>query len=237
MHDFIQLDFRPPTMGWTLRLLGRVQTSSKAESGLGELSLAFATKRAIRHRVAYRLSELLHALRDEIAESGEVDSLIATGSVFSPRDERILYDICAAVDALYFESRSTYEIAGHFFRKFAEVILDRRLKEEDLTAVLDAEGVPTDWVEELRTNRILFFHETSPWIAFRVEERDPLTVKLVIMKENLHTFDDESRFVLQDELVRMWEGFEAAMLKIYDWLEAEVVAIEVQEEGSGRSAT
>ena len=62
-------------------------------------------------------------------------------------------------------------------------------------------------------------------------------MKLVIMKENLHTFDDESRFVLQDELVRMWEGFEAAMLKIYDWLEAEVVAIEVQEEGSGRSAT
>ncbi len=68
-------------------------------------------------------------------------------------------------------------------------------------------------------NRNLFSHETAPWIALNIESREPLEFQLVVMKENLHEFDDPTTFITQDALVDMWDGYEASLMALKSWLE------------------
>ena len=92
------------------------------------------------------LGALLKQLRDEVEESGELDDLLAGEFVFTPKDTRILYDICVLIDAFYFEYRSCYEVVGKFVVLFGERILDKPISEADLTAVLDQEGHDLAWI-------------------------------------------------------------------------------------------
>jgi len=196
------------------------------ELGLGELGLALSTKLAIRHRVAARLNQLLRDLAEQVAASPDLDDLIARGAVFTPRDPDLLYDICAAVDSLYFESRSAYEIVGAFVRRVAEDVLGRRVTEGELIKYVEEWGDSVDWITDLQRNRKLFFHETAPWIALRIERREPLIFKLIVMKENLHDFSDPSTYVTQDDMSEMWTGFESAMVALEEWLLSELQTVE-----------
>ena len=241
MTEFLHLDFRPGSAWWIARLQSRARTSSSdlvrtryltwTESGLGELAVALATKLEVRTRVAKRFRELMAKLLDELCEAEDLGYLLDGGFVFTPDDRGILYDICGSVDSVVFESRSAYEITGKFVSRFTEVILDRRIGQEDLMDVLRTAGQDVAWIEELRRNRILFFHETTPWIALEIHERDPLKFQLVVMKENLKNFDDRSKFITQSALADMWRGYEESIVAILEWLEKELD--EVTEESAG----
>jgi len=220
MPAYLHLDFRPRSAWWIAQLQTKVRSSSEdvrqryvtwAESGLGQLALALATKLEVRGRVAIRFRRLLQELLEEVDESQDLDHLLEGGYVFVPSEPGILYDICEVVDSVIFESRSAYEITGKFVQRFCEVILNRRIAEKDLRQVLSEAGQDTRWIEELRDSRILFFHNTAPWIALEVQERDPLQIQLIVMKENLHTFEDRTKFITQSELVDVWEGYERSM--------------------------
>ena len=170
-------------------------------------------------RVAARFRSLLLKLHEEISDSGRLGELLDGGYVFTPSDSSILYDICDVVDSLYFESRSAYEITGHFVTRFCRVILDRSVSENELVGVLQAAGQDVSWIVDLRENRNLFSHETAPWIALKIESREPPEFQLVVMKDNLHEFDDPTRFITQDALVDMWDGYEASLMALKSWLE------------------
>ena len=133
-----------------------------------------------------------------------------------------MYDICDSVDSILFESRSAYEITGKFVGRFCEVILERPIKQADLIRVLTDAGHDVVWIKELQENRILFFHQTAPWIALEIKQRDPLQFELVVMKENLKDFDDPSKFITQSELSDIWDGYERSMVAIKEWLEGQI---------------
>ena len=234
MPEFLHLDFRPASAGWIAHLQNKARSCSSdevraryetwAESGLGALALALATKLEVRQRVARRFRELMQRLFEEIEDAGDIGHLLEGGYVFTATEPGLLYDICASVDSVLFESRSAYEITGRFVGRFCEVILNRRVTQEDLVGVLDDAGHDVSWVEELRGNRILFFHETAPWIALEIQEREPLQFQLLVLKENLKDFDDRSKFLTQSELQDAWDGYEKSMVVIKEWLEGQIDA-------------
>ena len=57
------------------------------------------------------------------------------------------------------------------------------------------------WVDHVKENRILFFHQTTSWIAQRIHDRKPLECSLVVMKENFHNFDDPNKFITQQQIL------------------------------------
>ena len=205
--EVLHLDYRPSTSHWVLLLQSRLQQSPSTvlrgryhrwqEVGLSDLAMAVVTRLSLIVRVSVRLGELLQNLRDEIDASGEIDELLSGGYVYSPKDRRTFYDLCVAVDAFYFEFRSCYEIIGQFVTTFGREMLDRRITEEEIRAVLEKANLNTEWIEPVRDNRILFFHKTAPWIALQINQRKPLNCSVVVMKENIEELDDPDTYITQ----------------------------------------
>jgi len=235
--EVLHLDYRPKTGGIVGSLQTRLMKSSSAklrerydsyhEVGLGAIGSAVATRLALVLRVSFRLGILLKRLRDEIEETGRVGELLDNGWAFVTPDSRIFYDICVTVDACYFEFRSFYEIVGKYVIAFCKEMLDREVSEKELIQVLEDAGVDTSWIEPVKDTRKLFFHETAPWIALRIHERSPLVCSLLVLKENVHTFDDADKYITQDQLVDAIEGLQKASWEIHNWL---VLRIEEVEE-------
>jgi len=240
--EVIHLDYRPGTAGWVLRLQSRLQASPSdvlrtrysrwGEAGLADLAIAVATRLSLTLRVSFRLAELLKKLRDEIDASGDIDQLLTGGFVYSPKDARIFYDICVAVDAFYFEFRSSYEVLGRFVRTFGREILGRSITEHEILQVLEAANCNRDWIDPVRENRKLFFHETAPWIALEVHQRRPLECSVLVMKENLHEFDHPDKYVTQSHLVNTVTGFQQAVWAVFGWLGKEIDKSEAQTQSS-----
>ena len=234
--EVLHLDYRPGTAGWVLPLQTHLATSSSEtlqgryqqweEQGLAELGIAVATRFAQTLRVPFLLGQLLQRLRDEIEESSQIDELLEGEMAFSPKDTRILYDICVLIDAFYFEYRSCYEVVGKFVVKFGECILDKTISEADLKEVLRKAGHDVGWIESVREDRKLFFHQTAPWIALRINERNPLNCSLLVLKENLQEFSDPEKYVTQQQLVDSISGLQKGMWAVQEWLEAQIVEVE-----------
>lgn len=234
--EVIHLDFEPPTIAWIGSLQARVHKSSSvelqrrysrwAEVGLGELALAVATRLAICVRVRQNLSQLLEKLREEIQDWDRLDEAIETPFCFRPSDQWQLFDTCAAVDSLIFEFRSVYEVLGKFATTFGREILGRQVTEAELLRALRDVGGNTEWVELIRENRKLFFHETAPWIALQVHQRRPLDCSLLVMKENLSRFDDPAKYLTEAQLAAAVEGLERAVPAVRSWLEKRVDEVE-----------
>ncbi len=105
-------------------------------------------------------------------------------------------------------------------------ILNKRISEKDLLAVLRREGHDVAWIEAIREGRKLFFHQTAPWIALQINVRHPLECSLLVMKENLHKFDDPEKYVTQQQLVDAIQGLQRAMWAVQQWLEDQIVEAE-----------
>jgi hypothetical protein len=197
-----------------------------AKVGLGELGGAVATRLCLIQRASYRLSKLVSSLRDQIDATDEIDAYLDDGYAFPQLEEAIYYDICLAVDAFFFEFRSCYEVMGKFVTIFCEQMLCKNISEKQLRAVLVSAELDTRWIEPLRMNRITFFHNTAPWIALEIHRRKPLKCSILVMKENLHKFDDPDKYITQSQMANTANGFQETASAVQKWLDEQVTEFE-----------
>ena len=240
MVEILHLSYNPNQAGWVLRLQTQLQQSPSPllkeryskwkDLGMAELGMAFVSRLEMRNRAGHSLSNLLNELRNEINGSGKIDELLDGGYAYQPDDANIFYDICVAIDALYFETRSAYEIFGKFVRTLGEKLLERNFTEKQIKRVLMDNGQETDWIGEIREHRKLFFHDTAPWIALSINSRLPLNFELVIMKENIKDFSDPKKFITQKQIYNSWQGFNYAIPAICTWLKEQIIEFEKSEQ-------
>lgn len=236
MPEVLHIEFNTTTVAWigdlqartanSLSRLVRDRYQSWAAVGLGELALAIATRLAIARRVESQLRESVTRLKDELVQSNNLDEVLAEGYCYRPSDEHLPFDICAAVDACFFEWRSLYEVVGKFATTYCQEILGVTVTELQLIAVVERAGVPTRWINPLRENRKHFFHQAAPWIGLEVRARRPFECSLVIMKENLSNLDDPTKYVSEAELVEVSNGLRNAVAAVRDWLKAKLQSLE-----------
>jgi hypothetical protein len=135
--------------------------------------------------------------------------LASTGrhaTLFAPNDKELPYELLLDMDSFIFETRSLYEIMGKFLVHLFRALFGKPLAEDDVQTILSSANIDTRWIGELRENRKLFFHQTAPWIAVRVEGEE-MKFDPVLLKRQVQTFDDPVSLVEFDRLREIYNGF------------------------------
>jgi hypothetical protein len=137
-------------------------------------------------------------------------------------DERLAYDLLADIDAFIFEARSTYEVLGKFLGVFYKGIFNEILTEETLKAILRDAGLDVEWTVLLRGERILFFHETAPWLALKFHNAESAPPELLIVRGNVKTLDDPESFARLADYNGIYWGLANAMGRLQQHIVARI---------------
>ena len=191
-NHFLEINYEP-TERWLRPILARLHQSSSTiikermeawgETPLRKLGLAIGTKLTMLPIVVARANRQIQFLSEQLDES-RVDRCLNQGAAYRLSDQSFPFEILVDLRLIsLFESRSTYEIVGRFLKEFFSHILGRDVSQEELQALLKAEGIDTQWIQELRKNRMLFFHNTAPWLAIHILSKAPLRFELVLLKK------------------------------------------------------
>jgi hypothetical protein len=83
--------------------------------------------------------------------------------------------------------------------------------------IIESKGLDTKWFQDLDDQRNFFIHEGAPYFAIDVS-KGPKKYDLLIMKENLKSFNDNSKFVRLSKLNEIVQGFLSARLTLQQHL-------------------
>jgi hypothetical protein len=234
MQDHVFFDYRPQVTWlypiWNALNATTSKTLREARSkcdltALGDRAIAVATKLAILQRVVGRFNsdyEKLLKLAADDAERIQINR--ETGTVWSVANELLAYDLLADIDAFIFEARSTYEILGRFLGGFYKSIFNEILIEETLKAILRDGGLDVEWTALLRDERILFFHETAPWLALKFQNAESASHELLIVRGNVKTLDDPDSFARLADYNGIYSGLASALEKLQQHIVARIVS-------------
>lgn len=127
-------------------------------------------------------------------------------------DKDLLHSSLADIDAILFELNSLCELMARLFEKlYAHVGRPIRKGRAGLAikSVIEAAGHDARWFQELDGHRNFFIHEGAPYLAIDISIEDT-PYDLLIMKENIKSFEDESKFVRLSEINDIVNGFASA---------------------------
>jgi hypothetical protein len=232
MQGHVFFDFRPKVT-WLYPIWNALHaTTSKTPreahskcdlSALGDRAIAVATKLAILQRVVGRLnSDYQKLLKLAADDAARIQINRETGTVWSVANENLAYDLLADIDAFIFEARSTYEILGKFLGAFYKGIFNENLTEETLKEILRDGGLDVEWTALLRDERILFFHETAPWLALKFHNAESTSHELLIVRGNVKTLDDPESFARLADYNRIYSGLANALEKLQQHIVARI---------------
>jgi hypothetical protein len=234
MLDFFHIDYRPQVT-WLYPIYNRLNstksTALKANytkweaTELPELSLALATKLVLLRTVVSRFNSDYQRLLDAITENREqVAENIKTGTVWTPGDEALPFQLVADIDAFIFETRSAYEILGKYITALFQLLFGHHLTEQDLKQVLENSGVDHAWTFLLQQERKLFFHNTAPWIAVALSSGNQY--ELIILRRNARTLDEPEDYATLSQYNDIFNGFMAALERLQNHILAEIEKFE-----------
>src|SRR5260370_19861096 len=231
MQNYVFFDFNP-RITWLYPVWNAINRTtsktlreaySKRRSELGDRAIAVATKLPILGTVTHRFNSDYQRLLKLAADDVEkIRTNRTTGTVWRVPDERIAFELLADIEAFIFESRSTYEIYGKFLRTFFKDIFNRGLKEEDIKAVLRDEGLEIEWTTLLRDERILFFHDTAPWLALTFGGADTAAPELLIVRQSVKNLDDPESFARLADYDRIYRGLGYALQRMEQYILMEI---------------
>ena len=78
-----------------------------------------------------------------------------------------------------------------------------------LKRIIEEAGESWNWFQELDNQRNFFMHEAAPYFAVDITKGHG-NYDLLIMRENVKTFDDHSKFVKMSEINGVVKGFSSA---------------------------
>lgn len=226
---YLHIAYDPPVGNWLPRVMARLRESTSialqlrmknwSKTPLREMGLALSTKLAMLSLAVDRLDERIQRLYHHLAvEKLKVQTCIRDKAAYLVPESLLPYEILLDIDGFLFESRSVYEIVGKFIKEFHTKILCQRLTEDEIKNMMALKAIDTRWIEELRTDRILFFHKTAPWIALEMKSENPAKFEILIMKRDLKDFSNSQDYIGLEQLRDIFSGFKASMGAIYAWL-------------------
>jgi hypothetical protein len=212
----------------SITLRGRMDTWG--DTPLREMGLALSTKLAMLSQTVNRFDHQLQRLAGYLKKDDEkINECLHKDASYMVPDKELPYEILVDIDSFLFESRSTYEIIGHFLSEFIKRILGLEVSESELKEMLASQGIDIRWIEELRKGRILFFHRTAPWIALEINSINPLKFELLVLKRDVKEFTDTDDYFHFDQLREIYQGFGSSMGAMYQWVLDQIEEFETKE--------
>lgn len=225
----LHIAYLPPSGNWLRSIMTRLHKSSSTilrdrmnswgGTPLREIGLALSTKEAMLFQVVVRFDEQFNLLAKNLMENQRtVLECLDKGASYVIPETLLPYKMLVYIDSFLFESRSIYEIFGKFLVEFHDHILQQKVTEDDIKGHLAKKGIDIRWIEELRKNRILFFHNTAPWIAIEIETIEPLKFHLLVLKRDVHDLNKIDEYIHMDQLRNVYNGFRSSITAIHDWI-------------------
>lgn len=124
-------------------------------------------------------------------------------------DNDLKYSLLCDIDSLLFEIQSVCELMTKLFKSLyahTDQVIDDKKIGLKIKSIIDGTGQDSSWFSELAGHRNLFIHEAAPYIAIDISGGSG-HYELLIMKENLKSFEDNDKFVTMSELNGVVQGF------------------------------
>lgn len=200
---------------WTARNraaeVGRV---GPLPSELGQLGLHVSTRLSMIQFLIQRISARSPRLVELISKRDPHHEFTAAYNAYVfdlPAD--FLCELLIDLDALLFEVNSCCELMSLLFEglyKHAGRELPHKSVGLTIRQVLETAGQDPAWFQSLNRHRNFFIHNGAPYFAVDLSKADEGNYDLLIMKRNLHSFDDEDEFVPFSKLKEIVRGFQEA---------------------------
>jgi len=173
----------------------------------GELALYITTRLDIIHRIRRRLSEESSALCEAARKHGPGHVFTETncGRAF-PVNGDLKYCLIADVDALLFELDACWTLMRKLYQRLRAHV-GMPVEDADVTAALkDALGSSTDWwFRWLDRQRNFVAHAGALYLAIDLTGGQ---LEILVMRENLRTFADVTRYFRFSELREVSAAFD-----------------------------
>ena len=137
-----------------------------------------------------------------------------------PIDDDLKYQLLIDIDSLLFELNSLCELMGQFFERLhalAGTSMSKKNIGLSIKAVLDNANQDSSWFVSLDNHRNFFLHNGAPYVAVDIS-RSLQDIDVLIMKENIKSFSDESKFLRLSDINKIVQGFSVSKPVIQTYL-------------------
>jgi hypothetical protein len=135
-------------------------------------------------------------------------------------DNDLKYQLLIDIDSLLFELNSLCELMGQFFERLhalAGTSIPKKNPGLSIKSVLDKANQDSSWFVALDNHRNFFLHNGAPYVA--VDISPSLNgFDVLITKENIKSFGDESKFLRWSDIDKIVKGFSASKPVIQTYL-------------------
>jgi len=190
---------------------GKVPSISKSVKSL--LGLSISTRLdmlpGIFNRVNSEVNEIYSAVKYHKME--QVFTNQKDGYVIDIED-KIKFNLLTDIDSMFFELNSVCELMTRLFYELYSNIGKPIQKEKvglKIKQVIEAAGKSADWFQKLVSHRNFFIHEGAPYFAIDISLGTG-KYDLLIMRENIKDFKDDSKFIKLSEVNSIVKGFSDA---------------------------
>jgi hypothetical protein len=207
VEKWLHLDFEAEGP-WGYAISTAIQQAIKAgkvppaRRTLSQMPLHIHTRLSMLSRVVRRLHQECEALYERVKKHNPEHVSRAGHKAFVFRvDDDLKYCLLADIDSFIFEIDAcldlfinlNYMVHGHTGKNISRDE-SRKLLKNAAAAAGQGNGDPR-WFHDLDRARNTFIHNATPYIAVDLSEEENNKYDLLIMRENLHEFSDESKFI------------------------------------------
>lgn len=212
---------------WVIPIWNSVNTAKERGEGASiskdqrELGIHISTRLNFLPRIYKRITRELTAFKNFVDQHKpyHVSTNEYEGTALDI-DNDLKYQLLIDIDSLLFELNSVCDLMKDFFQEF-HAIAGKHVPGKNvglaLKSLLDQAEQDSSWFISLDEHRNFFIHNGSPYIAVELSESGEF-VDLLIMKENLKSFQDSSKYLRWSDIKRMVLGFDAAKPIIQKYL-------------------
>lgn len=197
---------------------GRAQPVTPA---MGERAIHVSTRLNLLPWIVDRVNSGAHALylaaRNADADHHFTDD--HEGATLKVADD-VKYPLLADLDSLLFELNAVCESMLLLFEEIhthAGAVLPRATAGESIQTILEEAGEDTSWFRRLDQHRNFFMHQGAPYAA--IDTSNALgDYDLLILKQNVNSFDDPSSFLRLSDVDKILHGFLSSRAVIQEHL-------------------
>ncbi|MGQ3480837.1 hypothetical protein [Paenibacillus sp. TY11] len=189
---------------------GRIATPSDE---FNDFSMSIAIRLDLIDRLLKRLTNSIQLLSKEVMNVSEehIFTQDKEGYALCINDDLKL-DLLIDIDAFLFEINSCCELFSQYIYEFYTAIgisIHKDKTGQELARILRVASSDTAWFRVLDESRNFFIHNGAPYIALDIT--DEKNMNIIIMKENLKSFENSRKYITLHDLVNIREGFKNSL--------------------------
>ena len=204
-----------------LRTSLRLKDDENLDQYFIKLSYHISTRLETLPIICERLNDGFNSIMDICKEKIEhinISSKNENGYVLEI-DEKVKYSMILDIDSFLFEINSCLELIKKLIKKIYSLV-DHKIDniDEEVKQLLIKKGQDIEWYRLLDSERNFFIHEGTPFFAIDYTNHTIGQYDILIMKDNIHSFDQKKKYYRLSEFSKILNGFHKSKNIIADYL-------------------